>query len=76
MFTELVMEWIEGMENHFECEVVTKAKKVKVAKSRLRGSALTWWKYLQEEREKMGKKLIENWKAVVNKVNKKCLSED
>ena len=25
MDTELVMEWIEGMENHFDCEGVTKA---------------------------------------------------
>ena len=47
MDTELVMEWIEGMENHFDCEGVTKAQKVKVAQSRLRGAALTWWKFLQ-----------------------------
>ncbi|MDF3675350.1 hypothetical protein, partial [Enterobacter hormaechei] len=38
MDTELVMEWIKGMENHFECEGVIEAHKVKVAKSRLRGS--------------------------------------
>ena len=25
MDPELVMEWIEGMENHFECEVITEA---------------------------------------------------
>ena len=61
MDSELVMEWIEGMENHFDCEGVTEAQKVKVAKSRLRGAALTWWKFIQEEREKEGKKPIANW---------------
>ena len=60
MDTKLVMEWIEGMENHFEFEGVTKTKKVKVAKSRLRGSTLTWWKYLKEDRGRMRKKPIEN----------------
>ena len=42
METKLVMEWIEGIENHFEYEGVTKSQKVKVAKSRLILLALTW----------------------------------
>ena len=37
MDTELVMEWIEGMENHFDCEGISKAQKMKVSKSQLRG---------------------------------------
>ena len=41
MDLELVMEWIEGIENHFECKGLTEAQKVKVAKSRLRRPALT-----------------------------------
>lgn len=49
---ELVIEWIEGMENHFKSEGISKAQKVKFAKSRLRGKTLTWWKFLQEERER------------------------
>lgn len=43
MEVELVMEWIEGIENHFECEGVTEAQKVKVAKSRMRGATITKW---------------------------------
>ena len=46
MDLELVMEWIEGMEQNFDSEEVTKAHKVKVVKSRLMGQALTWWKFL------------------------------
>lgn len=71
-----IMEWIEGMENHFECEGVTEAQKVKVAKSRLSGAALTWWKYLQEERVSMGKLPIANWKAMVSKIKENYLLED
>ena len=41
MDLDLIMEWIEGMENHFECDGVFDAEKFKVAKSRLRGTALT-----------------------------------
>ena len=51
MDIKLGMKWIEGMENHFECEGITEAQKVKVAKARFRGPSLTWWKFLQEERE-------------------------
>ena len=71
MDPELAMEWIEGMENHFKCEGITKAQEVKIAKSRLRGATLTWWKYLQEEKEKMDKRLIANWKGMVTKVKEK-----
>lgn len=46
MDPDSVMEWIEGLENHFECEGVIEAQKVKVDKSRLRGAALTWWKFI------------------------------
>lgn len=41
MNTEFIMEWTEGMENHFECKGIIKAQKVKVGKARLRGPTLT-----------------------------------
>ena len=56
MDTEVVLEWIEGIENHFECEGVIEAQKVKVVKSRLKGKAPTWWNFVQEERESEGNK--------------------
>ena len=64
------------MEKKFECEGVTKEQEVKVAKSRLRGSALTWWKYVQYEKIRMGKKPIENWNAMVTKLNENFLPKD
>ena len=35
-----------------------------------------WWKYLKEEREKMDKKPISNWKAMVTKVKEQFLPKD
>ena len=64
MEPDLVMDWIEGMENHFECDGITEAQKVKVEKLRFRGSTLTWWKFIQEKREKEGKKPISSWKGL------------
>lgn len=76
MDLEVVMEWIEGLENHFECDGVTEAQKVKVAKSRLRGAALTWWKFIQDEREKEGKKPIATWKGMLSKIREIYIPED
>ena len=47
-----------------------------MAKSRLRGSTLTWWKYVQDERINMGKNSIANWNAMVTKVKENILLED
>ena len=47
-----------------------------IAKSRLRGLALTWLKLLQTKREKDGKGLIVTWKGMVNKVKHTCLPDD
>ena len=52
MDLDLIMEWIEGMENHFECDGVSNAQMVKVKRSRLRGTTLIWWKFVQTKREK------------------------
>lgn len=72
----MVMEWIEGLENHFECESVSEAQKVKVAKSRLRGAVVTWWKFIQDERKKEGKHPTTTWKGMVAKIKETYLLED
>lgn len=73
---EVVLEWLESNENYFKCERTTKAQKVRFAKSRLKGRALTWWKFVQEERESEGKKPIANWKAMVAKIKETYFLED
>lgn len=76
MGPEVVIEWIEGMENHFECDGISEAQKVKLAKSRLRGAALTWWKFVQEERQKEGKNPIATWKGMLAKVRETYIPKD
>lgn len=73
---KVVMEWIEGMENYFECEGISEAQKVKVAKSRIRGSTLTWWKFVQLKREKEVKHPIDTRKGMEDKVKQKKNLED
>lgn len=58
MDPDSIVYWIDSIENHFKCDGITEAQKVSVAKSRLRGSALTWWKFVQTKREKEGKSPI------------------
>ena len=76
MDLDAILDWIEGMENHFECEGVIEAQKVKVATYILRGTTITWWKYVQGERVMMDKAPISNWKAMVTKIQEKFLPED
>ena len=44
--------------------------------SQLKGRALTWWKFVQEERESERKKPIANWKEIVAKIKETYLLED
>lgn len=76
MDVDLVLDWIDNLENHFECDGVTDAQKLKVAKSRLRGPALTWWKFILNEREKEGKSLIVSWKGMLTKLKQTYLLDD
>lgn len=68
MDPDLVVDWIDNIENHFECDGIFEAQNVVVPKSILRSSALTWWKSVQTKREKDGKGPIVTWKGMVNKV--------
>lgn len=72
----VVLDWIEGLENHFECEKINESQKVKVSKAKLRGYALTWWKFIQDERENEGKKPIATWKAMVAKIRDAYVPKD
>lgn len=77
MDIDAIMDWLEDMENQFECEGILEAQKVKVAKSRIRGSNLTWWKYVQDERVNMGKNRIANCRsAMENRIKENFLPGD
>lgn len=67
MDADVILEWLESFEKYFECEGTKEAQKVSFAKSILKGQALTWWNFVQEERENQGKKPIANWKDMVER---------
>ena len=49
------MDWLEALDNHFECDQVPASQRFKLAKTKLKGPALSWWNFLQSEREDEGK---------------------
>lgn len=73
---EEVLEWIEALNNYFEYKEVPEEKRVSLEKSRLKGSALLWWKVLQEERVNIGKKKISSWERMKNKIKDQFLPID
>lgn len=64
------------MDTYFESEEVPEDQKVKVAKTKLKGHALLWWDYEQEERRKKGKTSIISWDRMVEKIKGKILPRD
>ena len=44
------MDWIEALDNHFECDKTLENEKVKISKAKLKGPTLSWWNFLQNER--------------------------
>lgn len=71
-----VNEWIEAITNHFELNEVPKIDKVRIAKGKLRGSALSWWNYVQGERIKNNKNLISSWEVMKAKIKAQFLPVD
>ena len=61
------------MDNFFEFEDIDDSKKVKYAKTKLKGPALTWWNFVQEDRVKKGKPKLCSWDRMVEKVKAQFL---
>lgn len=53
-----VMDWIESLNNYFECEEVSEKQKVKISKSKYKGVALTSWNFVQGEMVKYRRSMI------------------
>ncbi|XP_057849726.2 uncharacterized protein LOC131060503 [Cryptomeria japonica] len=73
---EECMDWIEALENYFECEVVLPSQRVKLAKSKLKGPALSWWNFLQNERLEEGKEVISTWTRMKAELKKQFVPDD
>ena len=71
-----VMDWIDALTSFFDYEEIPEHQKVKIAKSKLKGSALNWWNFTQAERVKMDKNQISTWKKMVTLVKEAYVLED
>ena len=49
MDSKVVMDWLDALNSFFVCEEILEHEKVKIEKSKLKGSALTWWNFIQSE---------------------------
>ncbi len=70
------LDWIEALDNHFECDYIPASQRVKIAKAKLKGPALTWWNFVQNERLDEGKEPISTWKRMKAEVKKQFVPED
>lgn len=60
---EVLLDWIDALNNHFEYKEVAGEQRVNFAKARSKGFALVWWNIMQEERLQVGKK-ITSWERM------------
>lgn len=71
-----VMDWIESLNNFFECEDIADNQKVNIAKSKMQGEALTWWNFVQGERVKEARGMITSWKKMIAEIKGVYVPED
>lgn len=55
MDLEEFKDWIDALTSFFDYKKILEHQKVKIVKSKLKGSALIWWNFTQVERVKMDK---------------------
>lgn len=76
MEPDVVMDWIDSLFGFFEFEDIPGHQKVKIAKSKLKGAALTWWNFVQEEIDKDNKPKIASWKRMVALIKEAYVPKD
>ena len=76
MDVDAIVDWIEALNNHFECENIVEKEKVKISKSKLKGLALTWWNITQGVRVREHKNMITSWEIMCAKVRETYLPKD
>ena len=44
------MDWIDALTSFFDFEDIPENQRANISKSRLKGFALTWWNFIQDDR--------------------------
>ena len=68
---EECMDWLEALDNFFECDNTPESQRVKVAKSKMKGYGLSWWNFLRNESKDEGKEPLATWRRMKLKINRK-----
>ncbi|KAJ0010947.1 hypothetical protein Pint_32911 [Pistacia integerrima] len=65
-----------SLENYFEWKPMAENRKVLFVKLKLKGTALQWWKRVEEQRAQQGKLKISTWQHMKTKLWKQFLPAD
>lgn len=74
--TEVLLDWISKLDKCFECEEVSKDRRVKFTATKLKGHAALWWDSVEAERRRLNKLPIKKSTRMVAKMKGKFLSKD
>jgi len=74
--TEVLLDWTSELDKYFECEEVSKDRRVKFAATKLKGHTTLLWDSVQAERRRMNKLPIKKWPRMVAKLKGRFLPKD
>ena len=58
---DAIADWVDALNSFFEFDEIPKNQRTRIAKSKLKGIALTWWNITQGDRVKNGKGQVTTW---------------
>nr|CAD1821732.1 unnamed protein product [Ananas comosus var. bracteatus] len=76
MHAEDYLDWEASIENYFEWKPMAENRKVLFVKLKLKGTALQWWKRVEEQRARQGKPKVSTWEQMKIKLQKQFLPAD
>ncbi|XP_059070623.1 uncharacterized protein LOC131860256 [Cryptomeria japonica] len=76
MDSEEVLGWLDALDNYFEFEEMEEERKVKFAKTKLRGTALTWWTSFWNDRMARGLAKVSTWSRMKSLMKEQFLPSD
>ena len=76
LHAEDYLDWEANLDNYFEWKTLEENRKVLFVKLKLKGTALQWWKRVEEQRARQGKPKISTWEHMKAKLRKQFLPAD
>jgi gluconate kinase len=68
-----LIDWLNHVERVFEYHDIPNHKKVKIVSTKLKGRASAWWKQIQTQRVRFGKKKIQDWSKMKTKLQEQFM---